>query len=64
MCYILAIMRNPTRWLTAGAAILGLCVAAPHPANPAQTPEPAPQSSHSFQLVYESDTRGYYRPCG
>ena len=22
------------------------------------------QSFQSFQLVYHSDTRGYYRPCG
>jgi hypothetical protein len=24
----------------------------------------APEGYKSFQLVYHSDTRGYYRPCG
>ena len=64
MCYILATMRKPIHWLTAGAALFGLCFAQPRPAVPAQTAEPAPQGTHSFHLVYESDTRGYYRPCG
>jgi hypothetical protein len=30
----------------------------------AQAPDPAPGWDPTVRLVYESDTRAYYRPCG
>jgi len=55
MCYILPIMNQSMRWMAAAVVWAVLLVAGA---------EPAPGTSRSFQLVYHSDTRGYYRPCG
>jgi len=38
------------------AAFLALCWAA--------SPLAGAEDARPFQLVYQSDTRGYYRPCG
>jgi hypothetical protein len=55
-------MRKKTRWAVAGAALLGVLFTG---TRPAQTGAAAPAGgTRDFQLVYHSDTRGYYRPCG
>jgi len=48
-------MDHSIRWIAAALLWTGLLVTGA---------DPAPGTSHSFQLVYHSDTRGYYRPCG
>jgi hypothetical protein len=48
-------MNKRTTLIIAGALVLGLASA---------TRDVAKQSPRSFQLIYHSDTRGYYRPCG
>jgi hypothetical protein len=46
------------RYLTTIAVLLALA------AGGAQAPETAPEWAPDARLVYESDTRAYYRPCG
>jgi len=46
---------------TAFSTLIFLLLMAP---GAAQTPEPAAPWEASVRLVYESDTRAYYRPCG
>jgi hypothetical protein len=55
LCYISGIMNKRTTVIVAGALLLGLVSA---------TRNAAEQTPRSFQLIYHSDTRGYYRPCG
>lgn len=55
MCYIDTIMIRRTLFAITGAVLLGLFTAGPKAAG---------EETHSFQLVYHSDTRGYYSPCG
>jgi hypothetical protein len=46
------------RYLTTIAVLLALA------AGGAQAPDTSPAWSPDARLVYESDTRAYYRPCG
>jgi hypothetical protein len=55
MCYILRTMMKPASLIIAGAVCLALAAADRGGAG---------QEGRAFQLVYHSDTRGYYRPCG
>lgn len=55
MCYIHTIMIRRTLLVTAGAVLLGLFATGSNVAR---------EKTRAFQLVYHSDTRGYYRPCG
>lgn len=48
-------MNKRTIIIAVGALVLGLASAGR---------DVARENPASFQLVYESDNRGYYRPCG
>lgn len=45
-------------------ALLSLAAALPAPWPPGASSPSARAGSRSVQFVYESDTRGYYLPCG
>ena len=48
----------PSARLTLAAALVAVVFGS------AQAPPPAPAPEPDARLVYESDTRAYYRPCG
>ena len=51
----MGIMRKISAIITAVAAVVGVA---------ALTPGRADESGRKFQLIFHSDTRAYYLPCG